>query len=209
LDIGCDQRLMARKRRQLSDDDRALWKKVTQGAERLTPCTTHAQTIHNPCISESGQVTVTKPVAKCSFRPEGPKSHGGIQVDLAPQAHLPLARQSVKMDKRAFDRMRRGKLQPEARIDLHGMTMARAHPALINFIHHAYARQFRLVLVITGKGKRRQEPAPMPERHGVLRHNVPHWLTMAPMRLMVLEVVQAHQRHGGDGAYYVYLRRQR
>ena len=60
------------------------------------------------------------------------------------------------MDAKAFARMSRGKLSPEARIDLHGMTLAEAHPELIGFILNAQAQGLRLVLVITGKGKRRR-----------------------------------------------------
>ena len=103
----------------------------------------------------------------------------------------------------------RGKLRPEGRIDLHGMTMAQAHPALQDFILGSAQLQRRLVLVITGKGKSKPDHGPIPERHGVLRHNVPIWLRQSPLSLVILEVTQAHQRHGGEGALYVYLRRGR
>jgi DNA-nicking Smr family endonuclease len=103
--------------------------------------------------------------------------------------------------------MTRGKLQPEARIDLHGMTLAEAHPELIRFILNAHAQGLRLVLVITGKGKRRDDLGPIPNRIGALRHQVPGWLHLPPLGPSVLQVTEAHQRHGGSGAYYVYLRR--
>jgi DNA-nicking Smr family endonuclease len=65
----------------------------------------------------------------------------------------------------------------------------------------------RLVLVITGKGKAKSQPGPIPARVGVLRHQVPQWLRLAPLRPLVLHVEPAHRRHGGEGAYYVKLRR--
>jgi DNA-nicking Smr family endonuclease len=111
------------------------------------------------------------------------------------------------MDSKAHRKLTRGKLSPEARIDLHGMTLADAHPALLRFVADAHARGLRLLLVITGKGKARNDEGPIPTRPGVLRHQVPQWLTGGPLRPLVLQVAQAHQRHGGSGAFYVYLRR--
>ena len=113
------------------------------------------------------------------------------------------------MDRKAFDQMKRGKLRPEGKIDLHGMTLDRAHPALTRFILGAQAQGKRLVLVVTGKGKQRDDGGPIPVRFGVLRRQVPQWLSLPPMSSVVLQVTQAHLRHGGSGAYYVYLRRTR
>ena len=115
----------------------------------------------------------------------------------------------VQMDAKAFGRMKRGKLEPEARIDLHGMTVDRAHGALGRFILTSQSRGLRLVLVITGKGSREDPYDPMPRRRGVLKSQVPVWLRMAPLGQAVLQVSEAHQKHGGTGAYYVYLRRTR
>ena len=111
------------------------------------------------------------------------------------------------MDAGTHAKMRRGKLAPEARIDLHGMTLAEAHPELIHFILNAQSAGMRLVLVITGKGKRREDTGPIPQRVGALRHQVPQWLRLPPLGQAVLQVSEAHLKHGGSGAYYVYLRR--
>lgn len=116
---------------------------------------------------------------------------------------------AVRMDAKAFARMIRGKLVPEARIDLHGMTLSEAHPALISFIMNAYSQKVRLVLVITGKGRATPEMGGFPGRGGVLKHQVPQWLAQSPMSQAVQQVALAHLRHGGGGAYYVYLRRPR
>jgi DNA-nicking Smr family endonuclease len=129
--------------------------------------------------------------------------------DLSRPMSTVLAAAPVEMDRKAHRKLTRGKLHPEARIDLHGMTLAHAHPALIGFIADAHARGLRLVLVITGKGKLREDYAPMPSRIGALRHEVPHWLTSGALRPMVLQVTEAHRTHGGSGAYYVYLRRRK
>ena len=119
-----------------------------------------------------------------------------------------LERAHPHMDRRRFEKMRRGRMEPEDRLDLHGMTSERAHSALTGFILSAALRDLRLVLVITGKGKADDSPH-QPRRHGVLRHSLPHWLAAPPLIGHVLQVAPAHQRHGGAGAFYVYLRRRR
>jgi DNA-nicking Smr family endonuclease len=113
------------------------------------------------------------------------------------------------MDRRRFDRLRHGRYEPEARLDLHGMDSARAHAALADFIRSAHAGGLRLVLVITGKGRTGDADGVMPQRTGILRHTVPHWLAAPPLSGRILQVASAHNRHGGGGAFYVYLRRSR
>lgn len=125
----------------------------------------------------------------------------------APSPAEALAQAPLQMDARKHAKMTRGKLDPEARIDLHGMTLAEAHPELIRFVLNAQTEGLRLVLVITGKGKPGADHGPIPVRTGVLRHQVPNWLHMAPLGPAVLQVTEAHLKHGGGGAYYVYLRK--
>ena len=127
--------------------------------------------------------------------------------DLLPSLGQKIRAAPVQMDQKAFGRLRRGKLKPEARIDLHGMTLAQAHPVLTGFILRSAGAGHRLVLVITGKGKHRDDGGPIPTRFGVLRHQVPQWLGMAPLGGLVMQITESHIRHGGQGAYYVYLRR--
>lgn len=112
------------------------------------------------------------------------------------------------MDARLHRQMSRGKLIPEARLDLHGMTLSHAQPAVERFVLRAHASGLRLVLVITGKGRSVPDGnGPLPIRPGALRHHVPLWLQRPPLSARVLQVTPAHRRHGGEGAYYVYLRK--
>lgn len=115
----------------------------------------------------------------------------------------------IQMDAKAFTKLTKGKLSPEARIDLHGMTVSQAHPELIRFILNAQSEGMRLVLVITGKGKPGPDFGPIPQRYGILKHQVPNWLRMQPLGGLILQVSEAHLKHGGAGALYVYLRRTR
>ncbi|MCY4151518.1 MAG: Smr/MutS family protein [Aestuariivita sp.] len=117
---------------------------------------------------------------------------------------------AVHMDRKAYQRMQSGKLSPEGILDLHGLTVEQAHSELTRFIKTSYAARQRLLLVITGKGERRAEDNQSWQRPtGVLRRVVPQWLRTPPLSQVILQQSFAHQRHGGAGALYVYLRRQR
>lgn len=106
-----------------------------------------------------------------------------------------------------LEKLRRGLLEPQARIDLHGMTEEAAWHALHAFLHTAQARGLRLVLVVTGKGNpRRGDDAPwLQSPHGVLKEMVPRWLKQKGPAALIAHVQAAHVRHGGGGALYVYL----
>jgi DNA-nicking Smr family endonuclease len=86
-----------------------------------------------------------------------------------------------------------------ARIDLHGLTLDRARPALESFVTAAWSRGDRVVLVITGKGR---------DGEGLIRRLTPEWLAGPSLRAMIAGVQSAHRRHGGDGAFYVALKAQ-
>ena len=139
----------------------------------------------------------------------GAKPATAVSHDLSPALPDRLAKAPLKMDRKTHGKLKRGKMAPEGKLDLHGLTMDQAHPRLVSFILKAQADGKRLVLVITGKGKHRDDGGPIPVRHGVLRHQVPHWLSVPPLAQAVLQVAEAHIKHGGGGAYYVYLRRNR
>ena len=129
--------------------------------------------------------------------------------DVAPPLAEALSRAPLAMDRRAHRALVRGRARPEARLDLHGMTLDRAHPALTAFVRRAHARGLRLLLVITGKGRPDDGTEVIPRPRGVLRHQVPAWLARPPLSALVQQIAPAHRRHGGEGAYYVYLRRAR
>ena len=109
------------------------------------------------------------------------------------------------------ERLKRGLIEPDARIDLHGMTQDAAHRTLFAWLATAHARGHRLVLVITGKGNpKNDDNAPwMMSPHGVLKQMVPRWLNEAGLAALIASTGPAHARHGGDGALYVYLRKPR
>lgn len=196
---------MSRRRRTLSPEDIELWQRV---AATTIP-------LHKKSISRHPDPAPKRRQVKSSLVLPDDFALGA--ADMAPRTRIALqptieeavAAHPLRMDPGTFRKMKRGKSEPQARIDLHGMTLAEAHPALIGFILRAQTAGYRLVLVITGKGRRTEDAGPIPQRMGALRHQVPHWLHAPPLGAVVQQITPAHQRHGGVGAYYVYLRRPR
>ncbi|MDE9450172.1 Smr/MutS family protein [Aliiroseovarius sp. Z3] len=197
---------MARRPRHLSAEDKALWKKVADSTERMHTARPLADL---PALTAAPPKERQPKVRHPAFQVGQNAKPSAPPHNLAPSLSNSVASQPLAMDRKTFGKMKKGRLAPEARIDLHGMTIAQAHPMLIRFILDAAAADRRLVLVITGKGKHRDDGGPIPVRHGVLRHQVPHWLKTEPLRQHVLQMSEAHLKHGGQGAYYVYLRRRR
>ncbi len=112
-------------------------------------------------------------------------------------------------DDRSFDRdvaraLSRGKLAPEATLDLHGMTLAAAERAVGQFLERVGGRDLRIVLIVTGKGLREEGGRRM---GGLIRSEFVGWLNRADNRARVRSVRSAHPHHGGSGAFYVLLRR--
>jgi DNA-nicking Smr family endonuclease len=112
---------------------------------------------------------------------------------------------AVDIDIRSVERLKRGRMAIDGRIDLHGMTQAEAHSALQGFVASAVAGGRRCVLVITGRGAWGEERA----TRGVLRRMVPRWLNEPQIRPHVLAFTEAHPKDGGAGALYLLLRRRR
>lgn len=199
---------MTKRRRSLSAEEQDLWWRVAQSAtpldpkrQKLKPSSLGAQTPKNPKPKQPDPIS---PFTLGS-RSRPPAS----SVSLAPSIVDQLARQPVQMDHKVFGKLTRGKIAPEARIDLHGMTLDQAHRALNGFVLRAAGSGLRLLLVITGKGKTKDDSGVIPERAGALRQHVPGWLQSGALATLVMQVAPAHRKHGGGGAYYVYLRRAR
>lgn len=191
-------------RRKLSPEEISLWRRVADNAERLHPKDTSRPHVM-PKPKPTKQPSATNVANLVGQHPSGKLPHQNLKS----RVKLPHSPAAVQMDQKKFGRMKRGRLAPEGRVDLHGMTLDRAQPALIRFILTSQAKGKRLVLVITGKGKQAADDGPIPVPRGILRHNVPIWLSMPPLAQAVLQVAPAHVSHGGGGAFYVYLRKGR
>ena len=186
------------RRRHLHPEELDLWQAVARTARPL----------HGIILPQPVKVDLAAAPVEMKKHAAFPRFRVGEKA--APfRADESLPGPGLQMDAKAFTRMSKGKLAPEARIDLHGMTVSEAHPELIRFILNAHSEGLRLVLVITGKGKPGPDFGPIPQRYGILKHQVPNWLRMPPLGGLILQISDAHLKHGGGGALYVYLRRTR
>lgn len=197
---------MSRKPRGLRADEEALWQQVARTTTPLSANPTKNLLIQS--ITPKKPDPIAKPSVP-AFRIGSRTDTAPARHDMAPNVSNRVAAVPLRMDKRTYSRIKRGKSSPDGRIDLHGMTAAAAHLALTAYLMRSFSDGKRLVLVITGKGRESSEGGPIPTRTGVLRHQLPDWITLPPLNQIVLQMTQAHQRHGGSGAFYVYLARNR
>ena len=177
----------------LGGDDERLWRRI---ARTVDPLPGRARP-DAPERREGGDGAVEGPSGSAAgaARPLKPPGRGEAASG-APGGGL---------DRRQAQRFRRGRMPIDARCDLHGMTRREARAALDAFLARARKRGCRCVLVITGKGQR----SPLAERTGVLRGELPLWLEAPSNRDRVLDFAQAQPRDGGDGAFYILLRKPR
>ncbi len=195
-----------KKTRRLSAEEQRLWKKVIEHVE-VTKTVPRAQ-FEIP-------VSLTKKPQRKTYEPVMPFQIGqnSKSIGLTQQQELATAKTptdgSINMDKRKFQRLLKGKLEIDGTLDLHGLSAEHARLQLVHFVQSAHRSGSRLLLVITGKGSKSGYDEFNRPKIGILKQGVPEWLRSGALSGVVLQVTQAHNRHGGGGAYYVYLRRKR
>ncbi|MFZ5931550.1 MAG: Smr/MutS family protein [Pseudomonadota bacterium] len=148
-----------------------------------------------------------------------PRTHPPVEDRPAPAIRAKDRAALSGMDGKNAERLARGKLEIEARLDLHGHRQDTAQRELLDFIRRNHAYGKRCVLVITGKGRSLKNQQiedstaggryVIAERKGVLFDLVPEWLAGPGLAPYVVAFTPAQPRHGGSGALYVYLRRER
>jgi DNA-nicking Smr family endonuclease len=178
-----------RRCRHLSDEEHELWATVTRSVPRLRkkkPKPVSAETADEP-----------KPVAAKANGPN--KSKQAAKHAIVPKP-APAAPALAPLERRLKQRLVRGVVGIDSRIDLHGLTQSEAHDALLHFLRSSQIKGAKIVLVITGKGGR---------EHGVLRRGVPLWLVLPEFRQTVVGFEAAGPAHGGEGALYVRVRKLR
>jgi DNA-nicking Smr family endonuclease len=183
---------MTRRGRGLSDAERALWDTVTRAIAPL----------------RKRKVRAKEPSPVAPVLPAAEKKTRVMAASVAPKSVVrPAPPPLAPLERRLKQKLSRGRDEPDARIDLHGMTQADAHAALARFLRRAQREGARVVLVITGKGAR-PSADPHAER-GVLKRQVPLWLESGELRAFVIGFENAGSGHGGAGALYVRVRRAR
>lgn len=187
-----------RRKRVLTSDEVALWTHVTRHIDPLRPERMQGietiETVEPPHV-EPKKAKATK-VDVAAIPQQKPKAPFAPTIP-------PLA----PLEKRLRQRLSRGHTPIDSVIDLHGMRQDEAHAALRRFVIGAHQAGYTVILVVTGKGASAASNDGMYEERGVLRRMVPHWLRMADMRGYVIGFENAAQHHGGTGALYVRIRK--
>ena len=163
--------------RRLSSEERRLWSRV-------------ARTVR-PVSGRVAEPEAEKPEVKSAGGPFVAAKAG--RAGEVRRAHRP----SPPEDLSGQRRIRRGQMEIEARLDLHGHTQDTAHRELVDFLVHEAEMGARCVLVITGKGRMGS---------GVLRSRLSDWIGDPSLRAIIAGHARAHTRHGGEGATYIFLR---
>lgn len=172
---------MIGKRRDLTAEEKRLWRRVASHVKTRKPLPPEADEAPAPA----------KPAARTLARaPAAPAK------PLAPKRTAP----ATSADRGNERRVRRGQVAPSASLDLHGHTQDTGRAALRRFLIRAHRRGDRAVIVITGVGR---------SGEGVMKKRLPEWLTERELREIVSGFAQAHRTHGGAGAFYVFLKRMR
>ena len=115
--------------------------------------------------------------------------------------------QDIRIDKNKLSLLKRGKIKPEKILDLHGLTSVEAKTKAIEFTKINFNLGLRLLLIITGKGKMKINDLNREGlKTGVLRKSLKSWLYESDLRPYILGIVSSHISHGGEGAFYVYLK---
>ena len=198
----------------LSPDEHALWRHV---AVSISPIKVKSRITRRPASADGDQDDARVPA-----RRPGPHHDTSSNSETSAAAFPPMMQRKsavapalADFDARKVKKIAKGRAGIEARLDLHGLRQDDAHVRLRVFLRQAYADGLKLVLVITGKGRDVDDPqasyADTLERpaRGVLRRNVPRWLAEPELRGLVVSFASAAPRHGGEGAFYIELRRQR
>jgi DNA-nicking Smr family endonuclease len=198
--MGATKKRGGKDGRPLTPEEQSLWEAAMRDAKPLPG--------HRPSPADAGE----KPEAPPARRPK-PRSQAARPPRKAAPSPAPQPASLADLDKRSAQRLRRGQMPIEGRLDLHGLTQAEAHRTLDSFIAGAHAAGKRCVLVITGKGGGEKasddEGFGWREPAGVLREQAPRWLSEPVNRARVVAWHPAQPKHGGAGALYVLLRRHR
>ncbi len=180
--------------RPLDPDEKALWHRVTATVRPIARRT----------------AKTSSPIAEAPL--PAVKTRGRVPPARVPAA-TPVSQQKPLADSLdgGWDRrLRRGTTQPDWTIDLHGHTLDSARRLLDNALDQALAEGVRMILLITGKpprdGDRDIDGRP---RRGLIRASVATWLESSRHAGRIAAVRNAHPRHGGTGALYIILRRER
>lgn len=193
--------MSTRRPRGLSAEDEAIWADIVRTVRPLRKrriAAPRAPVAVSDAPPAPAAPTTPPPRLEVGAKP-APRVSG-------PRVSVTQAKAPAPADRGGEKRVRRGQVEIGAKLDLHGFTQDQAFAALTHCLFAAQARGDAVVLVVTGKGGRWIDGEAAP---GVLKRRLPEWLASPALNVIVSGVAQAHARHGGSGAFYVFIRRDR
>ena len=181
-------------------DDDTLWKAVTKDVRPLKGKPKISKTPLSQDKPDNQSTVSSKDTAQQAYELSLRQSRKSSDISFSRLKDLDTGDTS-HLDGRRGQKFRRGKISYEATLDLHGFTQSEAYQALESFVFCAYKLGQRCVLVITGKGKGL--------KGGVLQQSLPKWLNGENIRPYILSFSFAKPSHGGQGAYYIYIKKKK
>ncbi len=181
-----------RKIRALKDEDIEIWGQATKHVTKYAAPNINKDHIPKALKRHYGQQDLQNIAGTITL-----ETFGGASPS-PPIIHHP---SSFQVDAALQKRFEKGDLPIDGKIDLHGMTLAEAHRRFTQFISRKINEGARFLLVVTGKGSA--------ENTGVIRKNLPLWCDDQNLKPFILKLREAQQKHGGGGATYILLRRQK
>ncbi|WP_420407717.1 Smr/MutS family protein [Hoeflea sp.] len=188
---------MSGDRHKLSHEDRIIWARVARTVDPLP-----GKSVEDEEWFAAEPETTDPPVANTPPANRPPRMRTFVEPAPSETKSGPKTVQKHQIEKPVVRKLARGRLPIDGKIDLHGLTQSEAHNLLFDFLARAHERGLRHVLVITGKGSSHGS-------QGVLKRVLPEWLAKPEFRFLISGHENAARGHGGEGALYIRLRRER
>ncbi len=188
---------MARKRKKFGEDDLAIWRRVQS---TVTPL---------PYLKPNAEPEIETPnlPVKTPRHERTRISHQAITSHKKLKHPIPIPSQNLEgLHRKQRRAVKKGDMDADAVLDLHGLRLEAARSQLERFITDASRNRYRVVLVITGKGGFGRKSDFGVEMSGVIRRSFPEWMREPLIARHVHHFTNAHIKHGGEGAWYVFLR---
>ena len=188
------------KKNLLSDKDIKTWENLTKTVDfKVRNKLTNSNTIKKIKKSKINDIKICKDSKRQDF----------ITDNVETKFLNKMISNDIRIDKKKLILLKKGKIKPEKILDLHGFNSLEAKYKSIEFTKQNFFLGIRLVLIITGKGSYRYNNNEKSQilKEGILRKSLKSWLYESDIGSNILGIISAHKSHGGDGAFYIYLKR--
>ena len=196
------------KHKSLSNEDRSIWEKVSKTFDKHLPVTEDRKSLK---IKNSGELNMVSPSYVVKSGKHNLNSNKNRVDILSTRIQKNHSQLYPGLDRKRHDLLKKGKLSPEKSIDLHGLSAKRAEEVVLTFLFQSYTQGVRLVLVITGKGRNSIQMgsnlAHETRDIGIIKKSLIMWIKNSNIMPVILHIMPAHSKHGGGGAFYIYLKK--